>query len=377
MARLPRLTARFSDDIGATELAVAKDGQATITAPGHGITAPAAVCIAACKIPNAVAAAVVLDELSINIVVSHEHDLTAGWQPCVELAGFDDPLMNGEHELLQVPDRTSFVIANPGVEALALNSDEVLLEQQDDQVAGWHPVAVVDGDTLTFPTPARVARSYTSLNPTIVKDIRVWAAPDYEAAAELYMQFTKSDRGAVSKKCYCFITPALVAKLSKDRRANSDAMVEAAPNAYSQQMLLDGFNVYAFIPADQDTAAIEAMDLCQGELFAAMLRTFNGMEIQRPELLGSDHYVAWLISHGKQHYSAALYVHEYSFEAPALITNEAGIRPDEITEIDIDNPNQSNAPVGSTNFGEVVISDAGLRIKGHPGNLTASIKVSE
>lgn len=351
-ARVPALTSLFSTPLAATTLSVVAGGITTLTTTRpHGYATGAAVALSVVDsdVPNPVTAAVVLQGGRVQITTRYEHDLSIepdgasvqSWNLVAVLRGFANAALNGDVQLVSVDSRTQFtVLPAYGVSSIALTGTESLLERLEDGVIGWHSMTVVDDTTLTFPTPADVGRDYVVTQPGVVTNVRVAGALNLDAAWQQYQRgyrpnARQQDEQSLTE-AWMFITPPPSVQLSRDRESRSDAIAEITPAADYRQLLLDGFHIYVFLPAEQSGSGLACSDLAHGEVLATVLRTFHGLVLPRAELYQANKFVSLMIEHGQAlgDYNKATYVHGYVFQAPAYLTQWDSIQPFEWSAID-------------------------------------------
>ncbi|MFP3921740.1 MAG: hypothetical protein ACLFU3_08560 [Dichotomicrobium sp.] len=385
MVRVPALTDLFSDILAVDTIGVVAGGKVTINcSSAHGLSGTAAVAITDALTPNPVTDAEKLSNGDVRITTEHDHDLTTappGYQPWHEFAklqGFDAGVLNGDIQLVSVESRTQFTVrpsSDPGT--ITLNDSEELLERLEFELVGWHAVTVVDTVTLEFDAPATITRSYTVTAPKVVTRARIFGAVDIQTFLRHYSR--EDGTGHISVADHTMvITPIQTAQLSKDRRSQSAALVEAAAGSVIQQLLLDGFNIYFIAPTENDAGAVKAVDLAQGEVFQAVLRSFNGLALPYRQLDDQSKYVAWLDHHGVNAFDGVHYLHEYVFQAPSYITQGDTITPPDFVVAEAENgaiEDEDLYRVGAPALRELLLD--GITLKGKPQPLTATIEVDE
>lgn len=393
--QIPRHTSRFSDALAVASMVVTEGGNVVLTcSTPHGVRVgdSVAISITDADIPNAITAADVVDG-DILITTATEHDLSTSPDPdrfrafheTAKVSGFTSADINGNRQLVSAPTSTTLVIA-PGapIGSIALTGNEKLLERLDGEVVGWHAAVAISSTVLRFPTPSAVERTYTVLTPTVVKDIRVYAAVTIEQALA---HFTPED-GTELTSAHMFILPLSSVRTSRGRGSQTDAIAEISPGVDFRQLMLDGFTVLAFIPGATTAAHVRAVDLCNGEVLKAVLRSFLGLKIPRPELAADGTYTAILESHaGGITDNRAIYVHRYDFQCPAYLTNADAISPTDWPALDptVIATQADDVAAGGTLDGDAAsvgtigtyafrgIDFTGLLHYGHPRPLTASV----
>lgn len=376
--QLPRWTSLFSDTLAVSTITVVSGGLVTLTCPSpHGVTvgATTAVSITDAPVPNPIIAATVDASGDIVLTTMHPHNLSASPNPQMQayslvakLTGFASALINGTRDLVATPSPTTLVIRPGGtVASVTLSGSEALLEQLEFEITGWHKVTAASATTLTFAAPATVTRSYTVTSPTVVRNIRVFGAIDQDHAVA---QLTIDGALQALDKGVMFILPHRVRTKGKFTLAGvtvgSDFRAEVD----------DGFTVLVFLPSTGSAAHIAALDMAQGDVFKAVLRTFMGLRILRSEICEPGSYVATFASHeGSSARTRAVYAHEYVFDAPFVLGNADAIAPYDWSVIDdgaLTVPD-SIYPVGSTPLDSVTLT--GIFHKGHRSPLEGEFEM--
>ena len=206
--------------------------------------------------------------------------------------------------------------------SVTLDGQEVLLERVE--LAGWRRASITSPTTITFVTPASVSRSYTINNPNISTNMRVFGAVDVET---VYRKFVRENEDPTPiEKARMFIAPVDV-KASRSKSASGDAISDASDGADIRLMLNDGFEVMVILPAEKSSGGVAASDLAHGDVLKAVLRTFFGLRLPQPEFDCAGTYVALPEGHGMASYDGANYMHRYSFQVRAQLTNQDTIAP--------------------------------------------------
>lgn len=331
--QMPRWTSLFSDAIAVSSIGVVSGGTVTLTcsaAHGVAIGSNIAVSITDALVPNPITAATVLADGTVSITTQYPHNLSGSPDPTrfkafsdvARLSGFSSALANGIRDLVSTPTESTVVYRPGGTMtpgAITLTGNEVLNENLEFEVTGWHRVTAATSTTLTFPAPVGVTRSYTVTAPTVVRNMRVYGAIDGEAAVR---QLTVDGDLLALDKGHLFVLPHPVKSKGKFN------LTSASPGNDYRQEVSDGFTLLVFLPSANAAAHVEAIDLCQGEVFKAVMRSFFGLRILRSEVCAPGTYVATFQSHqGGMHKNNAVYAHEYVFDAPFQIANADALSP--------------------------------------------------
>lgn len=343
-ARVPALTNAFSDTLAVSSIVVTEDENIVVTtAEPHGLVNGSflPLSIVDADVPNDIAAVSVLDNGNLQLTLTYDHDLTSPqWNTAARLSGFTDTAMNGLIQLVDLPDLRTIVVKPPhDMEGITLNGSEALLERLENGVIGWHKFQVTGASTLSVSSPEDLGRTYTIRNARVATNIRVAGALSLEVAMQSYVRgykpgATQEDSQSLNHS-WLYVCPLPSVALSKDRNAQSDAVAEITPESEYRQLLVDGFQVFVFLPATQYGGAVGCSDLCHGEILNVILRTFHGLNLPRRELFQADRYVSLMVEHGYAlgNYDRATYVHGYIFQSPAYLGQLDAIQPFEWSAI--------------------------------------------
>ncbi|MEQ8823841.1 MAG: hypothetical protein RIC14_05660 [Filomicrobium sp.] len=389
---LPTQTDLFADSLGVSSIDVVSGGTTTITTSSpHGFTlnSEIGITITDAETPNPITAAEVVSSTEIKLTTQHPHDLSTtpdatrfkAWHTNAKLDGFGSPLLDGSKQLLSVHSDTQFaIVPSAEVGSITLEGGEVLLERLERELVGWKKVTAATATTLTFATPASVARSYTVTSPSVVQNFRILGAASLEDAVRL---FVRSDTESTPADAVTmFIVPVDV-RSNRSRAAKTDMLQEIGPGDDYRQLLIDGFEVLVVIPVEHSRGKVAAVDKCHGEIWKAVMRTFQGLRLPQPEFCEKGSYVATMESHGTARSDNANYYHRYKFQVPVYITNPDAIAPYDWSDIPVGDIEAGTltgptlAPYGSVSGGQIEIKDEGLFLFGKPSPLTTTIKLDE
>jgi hypothetical protein len=351
-ARVPALTALFSDALSVASMVVTPGQSMVLTTPAaHGFSVGGRIglSIVDADVPNQIIAARIVAGEYVEFTTRYPHDLTTvpggdqtnSWNTAARLSGFALTSLTGLVQLASAETATTFAV-RPSVmpTTLPLTGTEALLERLQNGVIGWHVATATSTTELRIATPATVTRSYSVPAPSIVRNVRIAGALTLEVALQQYTRGygigETTQSSSELAKSWMFIVPSPSVRLSRDRNSSSDAVTEQTPGSDMRQLLLDGFHVYAMLPATGAGSGVQPSDLAHGEVLATVLRTFHGLSLPRREIYNGDAFVASMIEHGNAlgQYDRATYVHGYVFEAPAYLTRFDAIQPFEWSRID-------------------------------------------
>lgn len=381
---IPRHTSLFSTSLAVDSITVTDGGSVVIaTTAAHGVPVGSsiAVSITDADTPNPITAADVDDAGNVVITTQYPHSLTTTpdvnlldqYSQLAKLAGFTSGLINGNRQIVDVPDRYRFV-AKPGgavSDPVTLNGAEVLFERLEQELVGWHSVVATGTHELSFATPAGVNRDYVAFGPIVVTDIRIWGALDGETALA---QYTAADADVTLDKPVMFVTPQPV-------RRRGQGVNYLTSGSDNRMMVEDGFVVLVLIPSHETSAHVAASDLAHGTIFSAVMRTFHGLKLSRSEFMSAGDFRATFEEHrGGRVTNKAIYAHEYTFAMPAEITSCDGVSPFEWSQIDDAALADGDIPSSIYPSDPVPWRDldiSGIIHHGHPSPLIGSATINE
>ena len=277
-----------------------------VTSSAHGLAVNDPVYIVNVRIDTVISTVTVTGSIAV-IETATDHDLTLGWPPhaTVTLSGFTDGAWNSSFTLLSVPNRRKFSIDIGALTQPTLNTNEVLEELVTGGFNGTQQVATVpNATTFTF------ASTFTSTasGGDVITEIRVAGA---ESGARAQAEYTKQPDG----EFWLFVTQPDNVSVSKDRRALGDAVSEQGPNTSFELDILDGFTVWAFVPAKNSKAGLGPSDIARDEVLLDLLLALQRFQ-PASGLVNSTPSRIVLSNHGPAAYNAAFYVHEFVFQIP-------------------------------------------------------------
>jgi hypothetical protein len=345
LLRIPALTDLFSDALPVASLTVSAGNSAVVTTSAkHGLTIGSKLNLAVIDAltPNPIIAAELMPAGGLYmtgdvlLTTQFEHTLTTtpdatnytAWDAFAILAGFGIVGLDGNRQLVSVPAQNMLVVRPSGPITLpgSVPGGAVLNQRLERDIIGFHSATVTSTTALTFPTPASITRSYTVTNPKVATNIRILGAVDFDHAQYHFTRDNEAE-AAVFDQAWLFITPTQRARLARDRNSHSDAVTEDQPGTFIRQLLMDGFTAFAVLPAERYAGAVGCMDIAQGPIFTAMLRTFNGLRLPYTELAMANSHIAQLTSHGVVKYNRANYWHSYTFDVSAYLSIDDQIPP--------------------------------------------------
>ncbi|MEE9159928.1 MAG: hypothetical protein V3U60_16275 [Gammaproteobacteria bacterium] len=265
------------------------------------------------------------------------HDLTLGWPPhaTVELTGFTDSNFNASHALVDVPNRMNFDIDAAGLVAPTLNGSEKLLELVLGKFNGPATVTRIDGTTFSFPSTA----VGSGIGGLVQGSPRISGVVNVAKAVDAYTEQKLTD-------WWLFVAQQQTSSVNKSRRADTDLNSEMTMQTDFQEYISDGFTVFAVGNASETSAGLEVMDIARHEILPALLTALRGLKTPSG-LCEESNIPIDLTSHGFAAYTGEIYVHQYVFQAPQLLTRGDTIQPETVAFRDVDYAQLISSPEGN------------------------------
>lgn len=392
--RLPAVSSLFADAFDVQSVSVVAGDKITITCNKPHNLSPGsqyAVAITDATTPNPIVGCTVDADGNLVLETQYPHNLSTTpnpdkfnpWNQTVKLSGFGVASIDGTRQIAGIIDKTHVVVM-PGAEIISvtLGGDEVILERLERALIGYHRATVVSTTVLTINTPPSITRNFVAEDVAVVTNVRVYGTIDLH---EVMRIFTRDNKAVPATGCSMFIAPIDV-RVSRARSGRTDALAEVSDVADLRQFLMDGFDIFVVIPTEKSPSGIAAIDAAQGPIFTAVLKTFFGLNLPRPEFCGGETFVSILDTHGGVAFDRANYVHRYRFQASATITNADAIEPYDWPDYNPADPTpiEHIYPVGSDPFETLdIVTDVpspdgspatinGIRRQGEPGALSGT-----
>ena len=313
---LPRFTDKFSEYFTPESVAVVGD-TVTINKTDHGLVDGNIISVTGSLVETDVDT--ITDagtHIVFNTVTPHDLTFQNGVQQTVNLTSVLTPAVDGDYQLVAVPNREEFWLSSfpdTGVVDLILNEDR--FEQMNDVFN----IILIDDDSFSF-----VVSDALSFDPTIktisVKvhnQIRISAGASIERILASYEDYP-------FEGLWGFVVLDDVS-ISKDRNvANSDATLNQGNMNEWDVKLISPFNFYVFVPSKESSGLVAlngglARDLCE-ELRPAIYRSICGTPIPTGFTDEPDSYIG-PEGDGFWQYRKSFYIHQYQFSQVGVVNN--------------------------------------------------------
>lgn len=325
---LPRFTDKFTETLTVTSAAIGAANILTVTATNHGLLPGRYILITTGTVRNTLTASSLIDP-TVEFTTAYDHDLTKPHLPnddyYLTLGGFGN-VWDGQHEIIEVPNRRNFEVNLPEGETSAptVDGSQYLMENIP---KGAYPIDTVPtADTFTVDLSAARSLPVGSIdNIEIITGFRISAAADINRAREVY---SRQD----TEKAYLFVIMTDT-DTSRDRNILNDSIAELSRNHFMFLRLLYSFSTTVFIPTTEDISGANAQESAYGEIFDALIQSLFGFAIDG----GMYKSISVPSSNGMGEYNSAYYTHVYEWQLPFVINWEDGIPfPEDTAFRDID-----------------------------------------
>lgn len=251
---LPKYSSLFSTSFKPTTVVVA-GALVTVTKVAHGVVDQHIISVTDALLVNPITA---IDDSgdTVRMTTTNDHGLTMsqeGLNPIydptpekIALTSVADPSIDGNYDLVGVPDRETFEITAFAEPAL---TDVILKEVRDFSVNGLFEATYVSDDVFTYTLPQSIGTvtvDPTSMN--IHSKNRISGAATIERAIENY-----EHQVAGALWAYVILDETVI---NKDRYVSSDADMEQGGTSEWNGLLLCPFSVYVFVPISEITGRL-------------------------------------------------------------------------------------------------------------------------
>lgn len=334
---LPQLSDLFCDVVDVTGEIVSGDPQTlVITEEDHGRTVGQTILLRNVVIENAITAVTSFtdgDTVGLRFTTEAENDLTGGYST-VTLSGFDNDNLNDTFDVYYSASSTTFEIVTDE-DAPDLTGDEVIEETWEVGPQGYREITEVTDDTYTVElTDLPTYATGTLNNIQVCGNWRITAAYDYNRASAMYTN-------ASTDKAWLYVVMQ-GGDVSKDWRAESDALATFGPTSAERVKVMNSFTLLAFFNVSDELTAENAIETCWSDLLEDLWQTLNG---KRFTAFDNTAYSVVPVSHGPTIYNSAYYAHAYEFQFTYEIGSEQGfnetfLQTRAYREYEIDIPNE-------------------------------------
>jgi len=315
---LPIFTDRFTAVLTVTSAAVDASNIVTVTAARHGKTAGQSVIISGGTTRNVLSQAEVeTGNESVRFFTEYDHDLIRPSKPLDDqtlILVQDGSVWDGEHQIIDVPNRRTFVLNYPDGETDPPELEGMYLIDTRTGLAGVQTLATVPSiNTFTINLSGAPPLPPGPIdNLAVISGFRIAAAADFKRAQAVY---TKQD----SDEDYLFVIMT-DGDVSKDRHTLNDGVAGMNRQDMNLLRMLRNFSTVVFIQTGDDLSGANAQDLAYSEIYAALLHTLFGFEQSGQAIK----YGAVPSGDGPAEYNTAYYAHVYDWQLPGTITYQDG-----------------------------------------------------
>lgn len=313
---LPIFTDLFTVKLTITAATISAGNILNVTSSGHGMSAGDVFVLAVGTARNPLTSAVLVDDDYVKFTTVYDHDLTKPNltldDQTLTLAGFGS-VWDGEHTIIDVPNRRNFTVALPSGETSAPSVDEsqYLVESITPSVYTVATVPDVNTFTAILSNIPDLAIG-TVDNLSIISGFRIAAAANFNRAVDIYAEQATGEP-------YLFVIMT-DADVSKDRHTLNDAVAGFTNQDANLLRILQSFSTTVFIPTTEDLSGADAQDLAYSTLFTALNSALFGYPFNTSIIK----YRTVLSGHGPGEYNTAYYVHVYDWQTPFVINYEDG-----------------------------------------------------
>lgn len=317
---LPQNTDKFTTNVSISSLTQSAGVATATTAAAHNLSVGNQVNVTGAKVPLTISS-LTRSGTTGTLVTATAHDLTEGYSTSVEITGATEAEFNGTFTISTVPNRhtVTFTMADAG--ATTATGSPLLLDATNyfNQFNGLHEVlSVPDATSFTFSVPATVGTpAYGTIEARTLP--RVTAIVSEEVILNAY---TKQG----PDELWAFVVLGDVVA-NRSRQTETDATQDTQRGQYFRTQLIQPLTVYVIVPSALENAARGARDLCEELLKpiskSILFKRFNTY------LSVTQRGPLQFTGHGFAAYSRAFYLHAFEFQQLADLTFDDTVGYDE------------------------------------------------
>jgi len=312
---LPFYTDFFSEDLIVKEITSTGLEAVVEFEEEHGLRDNSIISIMNTLVPN-----VLIDFYEtadhIRFTTERNHDLTLNYHKTVSLHGFNQVLLNGEHALIEVPNRKQFIIEKPDGFILDFSGSPELLENLN--IFGYNgsfSVMVIDDFKVKFPLVKTIGSpAYLLFGKVICRGkARIYGG---EADDRMLAAYTKQN----NSKFILFVVLDNVTASASDVEYSSAVV---SPDAYKTifgARIIDTFSIFVFVPNNSNISVRKAIDY-RDDILEVLVVTMLNRRFPSPFNMKETDYCT-LKEAAMQRLELPFVVHSFVFEIMSTLNIE-------------------------------------------------------
>jgi hypothetical protein len=302
ISTIPHYTNLFSDEVAITSLTRAGSTVTVTTTAEHGLVTGQQINIINAITTITITNLTIVDGQGIA-TTANDHDLTLGYQETVTISGAVEAGYNGTFDLVDVPNRYTFIFTIPTSPSRPATGSPKLLVNLKSGYNGLKTITVTGLTTFTYSittTPASPAVGTIKLR----KNVRISGAISIDRFIESYTKQLENK---------LWLTVVLGGtSAGKDRFIYSDSTYSHTNGQDFRQRISSPFSIYAFIPSTHSISGMNERDIAEDlalVIFKAVLR------FQIPSgFSDTTPFGITFLRHDFYQYNYAYYIHEFVFD---------------------------------------------------------------
>jgi hypothetical protein len=318
-AVVPRHTSLFCDEINVNSLSYAAGTVTCSCSAPHGLKAGDEIFITGALTTISIASINRVANLATAITASN-HDLTRGYQETITLTGANQHEYNGSHNLIDVPNRRTFVFDVTGTPATPATGIIKMTEAIKTGYNGLHVVAsVIDAYNFTYAITSAPESPALGGSIKLRKQLSITGDVTMERFLDAY------SKQPTNKFWMVVIMGGSTS--SKDRFTLSDATsTSTGKSVVNRIRVIDPFSIFVVAPSSSYITGMtirDGMELIFSAINSSILfYTFPTGSASETNLgtmfVGHDMFV----------YDIARYIHEFKYEFVYDLVKEDGAMDD-------------------------------------------------
>lgn len=316
---LPRYTSLFCNEINVNSLTYAAGVVTCTCATKHELTAGDEIFIHGALTPITITSITRIGNLATAITASN-HDLTRGYQETITITGANQTEYNGEHPLIDVPNRRTFIFSVTGSPITPATGTMKMTEDIKAGYNGLHSVASVVNDYIfTY------AITSTPESPALGGSIKL--RKELAITGDVTLErFLQSYSGLPDDRFWLVVILGGTF-CSKDRFTLSDAIsTSTSPNVVIRPRIIDPFSIYVVTPTSETLTAMTTRD-GMNLVFNAINKAVLFYKFPTDSTVESNIGVSFA-RHDMAEYDVARYIHRFDYEFVYDLVKEDGANDD-------------------------------------------------
>lgn len=312
IAYLPRYTTLFNSTLDVSSVLFSGDDIDITFASNHNLTTGQQISVHNVLVNTEIDPLDYTDNPTVKAETLSDHDLTQGFQSKVKITNSTNPAVNGEFDLLTVPNRREFTFSFTGVAPTPPFGTVYLSEDiTGNPFNGIHTVTVLTPTSIRITVPNNPYTQVSAENIIVSTGVNISGATDFD---RLEVAYESQD----TLEAWLFVVLDDVTS-GKNRGTPLDAISNQANlSAWNIEQIAE-FTTFVFIPSSDEVTGRDARDKAE-ELRSALYRTLVNAQFNNGLAASAPYSTVIPVSDGIAARSNAYYVHQYRWQQVSQVS---------------------------------------------------------